>query len=90
MGATPAGAADLNSDTHGFPCVEQRPDPVVGEPSETEGDAFDEVVDCFGGPVGDPGLVPVGDLVMPTTQGAAQPGQLRWTVSVGEVLNKFT
>ena len=93
LGATPAGAADLNSDTHGFVGVEQRPDPVVGEPSETEGAAFDasgEVVDCLGGPVGDPGLVPVGDLVIPTTQGAAQPGQLRWTVSVGEVLNKFT
>ena len=50
MGATPAGAADLNSDTHGVVGVEQRPDPVVGEPSETEGaafDAFDEVVDCY-------------------------------------------
>ena len=80
-----AGSDGVEQSPVGFPGVEQRPDPVVGEPSETEGaafDAFDEVVDCFGGAVGDPGLVPVGDLVMPTTQGAAQPGQLRWTVSV--------
>ena len=45
LGATPAGAADLNSDTHGFPGVEQRPDPVVGESSEPERGAFD----AFGG-----------------------------------------
>ncbi len=34
--------------------------------------------------------MPVDDLVMPTSQGAAQPGQLRWAVSVGEVVGEFT
>ena len=60
----------------GFPGVEQRPDPVVVESSEPEGnpfDAFDEIVHGFGRAVGDPCVVPVDDLVMPTTQGAAQP-----------------
>ena len=45
--------------------VEQDSDPVVLEGPEAEADsfdAFDEVVDSFGGAVGDKGLVPVGDL----------------------------
>ena len=54
------------------------------------GASFDEVVHCFGTAVGDPGVVPVGDLVMPTTQGAARPGQFGWTVRVGEILDEFT
>ena len=54
------------------------------------GASFDEIVDGFGRAVGDPCVVPVDDLVMPTTQGATQPGQLRWTVSVGEVVGEFT
>ena len=52
MGATPAGAADLNSDTHGFSGVEQRPGPVVGESSDPEAGAFDasgQVVDRTAG-----------------------------------------
>ena len=76
----------------GFPGVEECSDPVVVESSEPEGnpfDAFDQVVDCFGGSVGNPSVVPVGDLVMPTPQGAAQLGQLRWEVAVGEVLCEF-
>ena len=55
MGATPAGAADLNSDTHGFPGVEQRPDPVVGESSEPEGGAFDALI-VLGCPLAGAGL----------------------------------
>ena len=50
MGATPADAANLNPDTHGFPGVEQRPDPVVGEVSEPERDSFHslhEVVQAY-------------------------------------------
>ena len=88
-----AGSDGVEQSPVGFPGVEQSPDPVVGESSETEGgafDAFDEVVHGFGTAVGDPGVVPVDDLVMPTTQGAAQPGQLRWTVTVGEVVGEFT
>ena len=63
------------------------------ESSEPEGnpfDAFDEIVHGFGRAVGDPCVVPVDDLVMPTTQGAAQPGQLGWTVTVGEIVGEFT
>ena len=70
MGAIPADAANLNPDTHGFPGVEQRPDPVVGESLESEGgafDAFDEVADCFSGTVADTGVVPVDDLCRPTS-----------------------
>ena len=44
MGAIPADAANLNPDTHGFPGVEQRPDPVVGESSEPEGNPFDALI----------------------------------------------
>ena len=44
------------------------------EAAESEGgafDAFDEVVDRFGGPVRDTGVVPVGDLGVPAGQSAA-------------------
>ena len=60
----------------GFAGVEQGPDSVVGEVGESEGaafDAFDQVVGCLGGCVGDSGGVPVGDLVSPVPDGAAQP-----------------
>ena len=87
------GVIGVEESPVGFAGVEQRPDPVVSESSEPEGgafDAFDQVVDCFGGAVGDPSLMPVDDLVMPTPQRATQPGQLRWTVRVGEVVGEFT
>ena len=93
MGATPADAANLNPDTHGFAGVEECSDPVVVEVSESKGgafDAFDEVVDCLGGAVSDPRFVPVRDLCMPTPQGAAQLRQLWWAVGVGEVVGEFS
>ena len=52
--------------------VEQGPDAVVGEVGEPERgafDAFDEVVGCLGGCVGDSGGVPVGDLGSPGGDG---------------------
>ncbi len=61
------GVIGVEESPVGFAGVEQRPDPVVSESSEPEGgafDAFDQVVDCFGGAVGDPSLMPVDDLVM--------------------------
>ena len=72
----------------GFAGVEERPDPVVREAAESEGgalDAPDEVVDRFGGPVGDAGAVPVHDGDLPAGQGAAQAAQLGRAVGVGEV-----
>jgi hypothetical protein len=48
---------------------------VVGEASEPGADAFgslDEVVDRFGGPLGDRSVVPVGDSAEPAGQGAFQ------------------
>ena len=65
----------------------------MGESSEPVGgafDAFDEVVGGFGRAVGNPSVVPVDDLWVSTTQGAAQSGQLRWAVSVGEVVAEFS
>ena len=65
----------------------------MGESSETEGgvlDTFAEIVDRFGGVVADPSLMRVGDLVMPTPQRVAQPGQFRWTVRVGGILRELT
>ncbi len=56
-------------------CVEECPDPVVGEvpePERSSFDAFDEVVDRFGGPVGHERVVPGGDLVGPALEGAAE------------------
>ena len=93
MGAIPADAANLNPDTHGFSGIQQGSYPVVGESSEPEGgasDAFAEIVGRFGGAVADPSLMPVGDLVMPTPQRVAQPGQFRWAVRVGEILRELT
>ena len=58
----------------GFAGIEQRPDSVVGEVGEPERGPFDpfhEVVCGFGGCVGYPGGVPVGDLVSPAPDGAA-------------------
>ena len=76
----------------GFAGVEQGPDSVVGEVGEPEGgafDAFDQVVGCFGGCVGDSGGVPVGDLVSPVPDGAAQPVDLWWHGGVLEVLGEL-
>ena len=42
----------LSSPQFGFPGVEQRPDPVVGEPSETEGAAFDALMRLLTASVG--------------------------------------
>ena len=55
-----------------FAGVEQGSDAVVVEVGEPEGgafDAFDQVVGCFGGGVGDSGGVPVGDLGSPGGDG---------------------
>ncbi|MCY4458272.1 MAG: hypothetical protein OXB90_10070 [Acidimicrobiaceae bacterium] len=51
------------------------------ESSESEDDAFDQV-----GCVGYPDMLPVADLCTPAALGAAQLGQLRWTVAVDEVV----
>ena len=56
----------------GFAGIEQGSDAVVVEVGESEGgafDAFDEVVGCLGGCVGDSGGVPVGDLGSPGGDG---------------------
>ena len=63
----------------GFAGVEQGSDSVVVEVGESEGgafDAFDQVVGCFGGGVGDSGGVPVGDLGSPGGDGAPEPVDL--------------
>ena len=62
-----------------FAGVEQGSDAVVvevGEPERGAFDAFDEVVGCFGGGVGDSGGVPVGDLGSPGGDGAPEPVDL--------------
>ncbi len=66
----------------GFAGVEQHPDPVVGESAESEADAFDafdQVVDRFGGSVRHSGSVPCNDLVPPPGDGAPQRPGLGWT-----------
>lgn len=52
--------------------VEESPDPVVLEVAEAEADAFDEVVEGLGGPVGHLGKVVVADLVEPRPDDASQ------------------
>ena len=72
----------------GLPGVEQRPDPVVAEPSKPERDpfdTFDQVVDGFGGSVGDVASMPGHDLVLPPQQRAAERVDLRWTRVVLEI-----
>ena len=71
-----------------MPGVEQRPDPVVAEPSKPERDPFDpldEVVDGFGGSVGDVASVPGHDLVFPPQQGPAERVHFRGTRVVLEI-----
>ena len=53
-----------------FAGVEQGPDPVVLEVAEPEADPLDpldQVVECLGRAVGDPGQVEVADLVEPVS-----------------------
>ena len=50
--------------------------------------AFGEVVGCFGGGVGDFGGVPVGDLVPPARDGAAEPVDLFGQAGVLEVFGE--
>ena len=76
----------------GFAGVEQGSDAVVvevGEPERGAFDAFDQVVGCLGGCVGDSGGVPVGDLGSPGGDGAAEPvdlfGQARFLEVGGEL-----
>jgi hypothetical protein len=69
--------------------VEQRPDVEGSEPTESEGDpldAFDEVGDRFGGPVGESASMPGHDLVVPAEQGAAEGAHLDREGGVLEVL----
>ena len=69
-----AGSDAVEEGPVGFAGVEEGADAVVGEAAESEGGAFDsfyEVVDGFGGSVGDAGVVPVDDLGVPAGQGAA-------------------
>ena len=76
----------------GFAGIEQRADPVVGEPAQSEGGALgslDEFVHGSGGSVGDPGAVPFHDRVVPAAQGAAQAAQFRRAVGVGEIVGEF-
>ena len=64
----------------------------VGEVGEPEGgafDAFDQVVNCFGSGVGDACGVPVGDLVPPVPDGAAEPVDLWGQVWVLELAGDF-
>ena len=64
----------------------------VVEVSSLEGsafDAFDEVVSGFGWSVGDPGGVPVKDLVPPVPDGAAEPVDLWGQVWVLELAGDF-
>jgi hypothetical protein len=72
----------------GFPGVEQRADAVVAEPSKPERDPFDpfdEIVDGFGGSVGDVASMPGNDLVFPPQQGPAERVDLRGTRVVLEI-----
>ena len=65
----------------GFAGVEEGSDSVVGEVAEPEGcsfDAFDEVVERFGGSVGHAGDVPVGDLGGPSGDGSSELVDLWW------------
>ena len=65
----------------------------MGEAAESEGgafDAFDEIVDRFGGAVGDPGAVSVYDRGVPATEGAAQPAQPGRAIGVGEIVGEFS
>ena len=55
------------------------------EPERDSFDAFDEVVDGFGRPVGDVGVVPGDDLVSPTFDGASEAADLERHLGVGEV-----
>ena len=76
----------------GFAGVKRGADAVVGEAAEPEGSAFDasgEVVDRFGGAVGEVGAVPVHDRLMPAAEGAAEAAQLGRAVGVGEVVGEF-
>ena len=62
------------------------------EAAESEGgafDAFDQIVDRFGGSVGDAGVVPVDDGDLPAGQGAAQAAQFGRAVGVAQVLDEF-
>jgi len=59
--------------------IEQRSDPVVLEVAELEGDApdaFDQVVEGFGGSVGHSRQVEVGDLVEPGPESAMKSNEL--------------
>ena len=59
-----AGSEAVEEVPVGFAGVEERADAVVREAAESEGGAFDsfhEIVDRFGGSVGDAGVVPIDD-----------------------------
>jgi hypothetical protein len=61
--------------------VEEGADPVVVELEEPESDpleSVDQIVARFGGPVGDPCLVPGDDLVEPAFQGLAEGVDFAW------------
>ena len=86
------GSEGVEEGPVGFAGVEQGSDPVVVEVGEPEGDAFDpfdQVVGGLGGCVGDSGGVPVGDLVSPIPDGAAQPVDLGGQAGVLEVLSEL-
>ena len=61
----------------------------VGESEGDAFDAFDEVVGCFGGGVGDACCVPVGDLGAPAGEGPAEPVDLWGQVGVLEVMREL-
>ena len=64
----------------------------MGEAAESGGgsfDSFSEVVDRFGGSVGDPCVVPVDDGGVPAGQGAAEAAQFRRAVGVAQVVGEF-
>ncbi len=57
-----------------FPGIKQGPDAVVLEVTESESypfDAFDQIVECFGGAVTDFCLMPVPNLLEPLVEGSA-------------------
>ena len=72
----------------GSACVEQGAEAVVAEPAHPERhplDPLDQVVDGFGGPVGDVGAVPGHDLVAPPLDRAPEAAHLEGHVGFGEV-----
>ena len=52
-------------------------------------DAFDEIVECFGGSVADAGGVPSDDLGPPTAQRAGERADLNGHLTVGHVIDQL-